>query len=102
MFSLEIYNQLMKEDITKGYNIAGTGSINEQGEVGRIGGVKQKVIAAEQAKADIFFAPNEFGSPTSNYQEALEVANQLNVKIKIVPIDTFDEALEYLNNLEAK
>lgn len=102
MFSLEIYNQLSKEDITKGYHVAGTGSINEDGEVGRIGGVKQKVIAAERAGAEFFFAPNEFDSPTSNYVDALAAAESVKAKIKVVPIDTFEQALQFLEGLEPK
>ena len=42
MFTLEIYNQLVEEDLTKGHEIAGTGTINEKGEVGPIGGINQK------------------------------------------------------------
>ncbi|RXI98121.1 PDZ domain-containing protein [Anaerobacillus alkaliphilus] len=102
MFSLEIYNQLVSEDITKGYHIAGTGSINEAGEVGRIGGVKQKVIAAERAGAHYFLAPNEFDSPSSNYVDAVEAAKSINAKIKVIPIDTFEQALEFLESLEGK
>lgn len=100
MFSLQIYNQLVEEDITKGYHIAGTGSINENGEVGRIGGVKQKVIAAERAGAHFFFAPNEFDSQTSNFVDAVEVAKSIKAKMKIVPVDTFEEAIQFLQNLE--
>lgn len=102
MFSLEIYNQIIKEDITKGYAIAGTGTINELGEVGRIGGVKQKVIAAERAGANFFFAPNEFDSSTSNYTEALQAVEENNVKMKIVPIDTFEDAITFLAKLDPK
>ena len=68
MFSLEIYNQLTKEDLTKGYEIAGTGTISPDGTVGRIGGIEQKIIAADKAGADIFLAPNENGEKDSNYQ----------------------------------
>ncbi len=102
MFSLEIFNQLNEDDITKGFHIAGTGSINEDGEVGRIGGVKQKVIAAERAGAHFFLAPNEFDSETSNYVEAVETAKAINAKMEIVPVDTFGEALEFLENLDPK
>lgn len=102
MFSLEIYNQLVEEDITKGYRIAGTGQINEEGKVLRIGGIKQKIIAADKAKADIFFAPNEEGRSGSNYEEAIEKAQEINTNMMIVPVDTFAEALTYLYSLEDK
>ncbi|ADU30868.1 SepM family pheromone-processing serine protease [Evansella cellulosilytica] len=100
MFTLEIYNQLTEEDITEGYHIAGTGTIDEDGIVGRIGGVKQKVIASHHAGADFFFAPNERGSDISNYAVALETAESINTDMEIVPIDSFEEALEFLNNLK--
>lgn len=102
MFSLEIYNQLVESDITKGYQIAGTGSINEEGEVGPIGGIKQKVIAAHRVGADIFFAPNEFNAHDSNYIDALEAANSINTPMEVVPVDTFEEALAYLEGLDPK
>ena len=44
MFSLEIYNQLVAEDVTKGYSIAGTGTISPDGTVGPIGGIEQKSL----------------------------------------------------------
>ena len=62
MFSLEIYNQLTEEDLTKGYQIAGTGTIDADGTVGPIGGIEQKIVAADKAGAEFFFAPNEKGS----------------------------------------
>src|SRR5690606_4329531 len=48
MFTLEIINQLLEEDITKGYDVAGTGTMEREGEVGRIGGIDQKVMAADK------------------------------------------------------
>lgn len=102
MFSLEIYNQLIDEDITKGYKIAGTGTINEKGEVGAIGGIDQKVVAASNSGADIFFAPNEKGEADSNYQLAVETAKDINTSMEIVPVDTMEEALDYLRSLQVK
>ncbi|MDQ0227060.1 SepM family pheromone-processing serine protease [Metabacillus niabensis] len=102
MMALEIYNQLNKEDISKGYKIAGTGTINPEGEVGPIGGISQKIVAADKAGMDIFFAPNEKGKNTSNYQEAIEVGKKIKTKMKIVPVDTFDDALDYLQKLKEK
>lgn len=99
MFSLEIYNQLTEEDITRGYDIAGTGTIDEDGNVGRIGGVKQKVYAADEVGADIFFAPNEEGAEGSNYQDALTTAESIGTDMKIVPVNTFSDALAYLETI---
>lgn len=102
MFSLEIYNQLTEEDFTKGYPIAGTGTIDLKGNVGPIGGIEQKIIAADKAGAAIFFAPNEKGASDSNYKVAVKTAKDIKTKMKIVPIDTFDEAIVYLKKIKAK
>lgn len=99
MFTLEIYNQLTEEDITKGHDIAGTGTINENGEVGPIGGISQKVVAADTAGAEVFFAPNENGAENSNYKEAVKTAKDIGTKMKIVPVDTLDDALAYLEKM---
>jgi PDZ domain-containing protein len=106
MFSLEIYNQLVPGDITKGYRIAGTGTINPEGLVGVIGGIQHKIIAADKAGAEIFFAPKDIkpkeGSPILNYTTAVERAKQINSKMKIVEVETMDDALRYLAALPAK
>lgn len=99
MFSLEIYDQLTEEDLTKGYQIAGTGEISYEGKVLRIGGIDKKVIAADREGCDIFFAPNEGGAENSNYQKALETAEEIETSMKIVPVDTFEEAINYLEDL---
>jgi Lon-like protease len=102
MFSLEIYNQLTKEDLTRGYDIAGTGTITADGIVGPIGGIEQKIVAADKVGAEIFFAPNENGEEDSNYNAAVKTAKDINTKMKIIPVDTFDEALAYLEKLNPK
>ncbi len=99
MFSLEIYNQLTAEDLTKGYKIAGTGTLNEEGIVGRIGSAGQKVVAAHKAGAQYFFAPNEGGAKHSNYHEALQVAKEIGTAMQIIPVDTMDDALDFLQSL---
>lgn len=102
MFALEIYDQLTEEDLTKGYRIIGTGEIDYQGNVRRIGEVDKKVIAADRADCDIFFVPFEQGASDSNYELAKKTAEEIDTDMQIVPIDTFEEALTYLENLEPK
>ncbi|MCL6570703.1 MAG: PDZ domain-containing protein [Bacillus sp. (in: Bacteria)] len=102
MFSLEIYNQLTIDDLTKGYQIAGTGTIASDGSVGPIGGIEQKIVAADKAGAEIFLAPNELGIKNSNYRDAEKTAKDIKTKMKIVPIDTFDDAISYLEKLPKK
>lgn len=111
MFTLEILNQLLDEDLTKGYSVAGTGEMNEDGTVGRIGGIEKKVVAADDDEVEIFFAPDDEITETmrqvnptiqSNYDVAVETANTINTDMKIVPVKTIDDALEYLEQLEPK
>ncbi|WP_077325976.1 SepM family pheromone-processing serine protease [Virgibacillus siamensis] len=100
MFSLEIYDQLTKKDLTKGYQIAGTGEVDYEGNVMRIGGIDKKVIAADEEGCDVFFAPNENGAKNSNYKVAKKTAEEIGTDMKIVPVDTFEDALHYLQEME--
>ncbi|MEK3935207.1 SepM family pheromone-processing serine protease [Sporosarcina sp. FSL W7-1349] len=111
MFTLEIINQLLDEDLTKGYNIAGTGEMLEDGTVGRIGGADFKVVAADRKGVEIFFAPDDDlpdevreANPgiMTNYEEAVKMAEKIGTKMKIVPVKTVDDALAYLQTLEEK
>ncbi|WP_216830889.1 YlbL family protein [Alkalihalobacterium elongatum] len=102
MFALEVLNQLTPEDLTKGYNISGTGTIDEQGNVGRIGGAKQKVVAAHNAGSDIFFVPKEGGREGSNYEEAILTAKELGTITQVVGVNTLAEAVEFLEGLDRK
>lgn len=102
MFSLEMYDQLTEKDLTKGYQIAGTGEIDYEGNVQRIGGIDMKVIAADDEGCKVFFAPNENGAKDSNYKLAKKTAEEIGTDMKIVPVDTFEDALHYLQELEPK
>jgi PDZ domain-containing protein len=102
MFTLEIYNQLLEGDLTKGYKIAGTGTINYEGVVGPIGGISHKVVAADKAGADFFLAPNETNAIDSNFNEAVKTAVELDTDMEIIPIDTLEDAIEFLDSLEEK
>jgi PDZ domain-containing protein len=94
MMSLAIYNKLVKEDLTKGLTIVGTGTIDREGNVGEISGIEYKLRGAVDAHADIFLAP--LGD---NYDDALEIAKKNKYDIKIVGVSTFNDALNYLRNL---
>ena len=93
MLALSIYNDLKEEDITKGRVIVGTGTIDEEGNVGSIGGVEYKLKGAVKNHADIFLVPSG-----NNYQEAMKLKKKKGYKIKIKGVKTFDEALEYLSS----
>ncbi|MCG8351809.1 MAG: PDZ domain-containing protein [Chloroflexales bacterium] len=89
MFALTIYDMVTPNDLTGGRLIAGTGTIDRDSRVGPIGGVEQKVAAAERAKAAYFLVPPE------NAEAALRVAKQ----IEVIPVATFHEALAFLQSL---
>ena len=102
MFTLEIYNQLTESDITKGYYIAGTGTINSKGDVGQIGGIIHKVKAAQNAKAEIFFVPKDINEYDSNEKDAIARNEELGNPLKIVPVKHVSEVIEYLQALSPK
>ena len=90
MMSLQIYNDLTEEDITKGKKIIGTGTIDNEGNVGAIGGVKYKLIGAARKHADIFLVP------TDNYEEAISVKESHKLDINIMAVSTLKDAIEAL------
>ncbi|MED4750065.1 SepM family pheromone-processing serine protease [Brevibacillus choshinensis] len=103
MMTLEIFDQLKTDtDLTKGYKIAGTGTISIDGTVGRIGGINHKVVAADKAGADIFFAPQDTPGADSNYEEALATAKRIGTKMRVVPVKTVKDAVTYLNEQPKK
>ena len=57
MFALGIIDQVGTQDLTGGKFIAGTGTIDPNGNVGPIGGIALKMIAARKAGATVFLAP---------------------------------------------
>ncbi len=96
MFTLEIYNQLTPGDLSKGYRVAGTGTMSEDGTVGPIGGVQFKIVASDREDADIFFVPED------NYKEAKAKADKIKSGMKLVPVKQVDDALKYLEELPSK
>ena len=107
MFSLSIYTQLADPTLRDGRVIAGTGSINRDGEVGDIGGIDKKVVSAAKSGASIFFAPNNpvtkemkkiDPKAKTNYETAVEAAKKIKTDMKIVPVKTLQDAIDYLKN----
>lgn len=93
MHTLAIIDNLTEGELTKGRVIAGTGTIDFDGTVGSIGGIRQKVVAAEAAGADYILVPE------GNYETALTAERET---IEIVPVATLDEAISFLEEgLEA-
>jgi PDZ domain-containing protein len=57
IFSLAVYDTLTPGALTGGVAVAGTGTIDERGTVGPIGGIQQKIVAAADSGAKIFLVP---------------------------------------------
>lgn len=91
MMALTTYSYLTGEDLTKGRTVVGTGTIDKDGNVGSIGGVKYKLIGAVKNKSDIFLVPNG-----ENYEEAIKVKQEKNYNIKIVGVSNIKEAINEL------
>ena len=89
IFTLTVYNSLISQDLTGGRRIAGTGTISLDGSVGPIGGVKQKIFAAEAVGASYFLCPAD------NYADAVSVAKT----IKVVKVATVQQAIDFLRSL---
>lgn len=93
MMSLAIYDTLTGSKLSQNRKIIGTGSIDQYGNVGEIGGVKYKIKGAVKADADIFFVP-----AGQNYEDVMEVKLEKKYDITVVPVNTLDDAIEYLQN----
>ena len=91
MLTLSIYTKINDQDIIKGRKIAGTGTIDYEGNVGKIDGIKYKIMGAHKDKMDIVLVPKE------NYKEAISVAEKNHYKLKIVKVETFKDVIDYLS-----
>lgn len=83
MFALGIYDVLTPGNLTGGKPIAGTGTIDAAGKVGPIGGIKQKVIGAQDAGAVAFLAPAD---------NCAELDAVVPPDIEVYSVKTFDQA----------
>jgi PDZ domain-containing protein len=87
MWALGLYDLLTPGDLTGGRTIAGTGSLDAGGRVGPIGGIGDKITAAERLGADVFLAPE----PNMDEIRQMDTGD-----LKVVPVGSFTDALEYL------
>lgn len=103
MFALAIVDLLDPEDLTRGKIIAGTGSIDADGKVGGVGGVRQKVVGAKCIRlpksrdrctsAQVFFLPK---SGKAELDAARRAAGD---QIRLIEVSTLKEALAALSEL---
>jgi PDZ domain-containing secreted protein/Zn-dependent protease/CBS domain-containing protein len=83
-YALAIADLLAGQDYASGRTIAATGTIQADGEVGEVGGVEQKAIAAEQAGARLFLVPHE------------ELHQARGVGVPVQGVDRLEQALRLL------
>lgn len=104
--SFYVYEKLTGAKLSNNLIIAGTGTVDIDGNAGLIGGIKQKIITAELSNVDIFFvpvtSPNYLEDPNEiNYWDAMEGYNSLkNPKIKLVPVWNLSCIIAYLSEYQ--
>ncbi len=90
MLSLGIRDLLTPGDLTGGKDIAGTGTMSPDGEVGPIGGIAQKVVGARGDGADWFLAPAD---------NCEDLAGRVPDGLRVVKVSTFDDALSSVQKI---
>lgn len=88
MFSLGIIEKLRSENLTRGRNISGTGTIDAFGNIGPIGGIEEKLIGAARAGSKLFLAP------ALNCDDIHHIPKGL----QVVAVETLVEAVAALKN----
>ena len=86
LWAIGIVDLLTPSDLTDGRTVAGTGEIDLAGNVVPIGGITEKIIAAERAGAELFLVPE------ANMDEAQAAP----VELELVSVSTLDDALRAL------
>lgn len=88
MFALGIIDKLTPGSIQGGADVAGTGTIDQSGTVGPIGGIRQKLFGAKEAGAEWFLAP------AANCDE---VSGHVPDGLTVLAVSTLDESLAALD-----
>jgi PDZ domain-containing protein len=90
MFTLGIIDKLRPADLTGGKIIAGTGTIDDDGDVGPIGGIPQKLVGAKRAGAQLFLVPiGNCGEALRNAVPGLPMAEVATVDDALAALRTF-------------
>ena len=89
MWAVGLYDLLTPGDLTEGRTIAGTGAIDVDGKIGPIGGIRDKVVAARDAGADILLVPR------ANLRDLRGVERG---DLRVIAVSTFDQAVAALRS----
>lgn len=90
MFTLAIYDKITPGALTGGRKIAGTGTIAEDGTIGPIGGIRQKMIGAKNIGATFFLAP---------VSDCSEARGHVPSGLTVVRVGTFSESLNAVKRI---
>lgn len=92
MLGLGIYEKINNITLYDGKKICGTGTIDLEGNIGEIGGVKYKLKGAVDSNCDIFLAPSE------NFSEVKKEKQKNKYKIEIYEAKTLQDTIKYLSD----
>ena len=92
MFSLAIVDRLTPGEMEAGQTVAGTGTIDPRGNVGSIGGIPYKMVAAREAGATVFLVPAN---------NCVEAKSQAPDGLRLIKVDTLEHAVQALEDLHA-
>jgi PDZ domain-containing protein len=100
--TLAILDYLTPGNLVGPKRVSVTGTIDPAGNVGEIGGIAQKAVAARVAGSSLFIVPkcdkkddppDAYTACENDLQRAIQRAGS---RVKVVPVSTFDEALAVL------
>ncbi|MCT7356346.1 PDZ domain-containing protein [Streptomyces sp. 15-116A] len=92
MFALGIYDKLTPGSLTGGAFVAGTGTIDDDGKVGPIGGIEMKTVGARGKGAEYFLTPAD---------NCAAAAKDTPEGLTLVKVDTIDDALGALKDIRS-
>lgn len=92
MFALAVIDKLSPGELTGGHDIAGTGTIAEDGTVGPIGGIQHKIAGARDAGVELFLAPAD------NCDEVLKTKTG---SMKVAKVSTLTDAVTAMDDFSA-
>lgn len=90
MFALGIVDKLTPENITGGKFVAGTGTIDDEGKVGPIGGIEMKTVGAREKGAEYFLTPKD---------NCASAAEDVPDGLTLVRVDTMDDAMSSMKSI---
>ncbi|MFF1419152.1 PDZ domain-containing protein [Streptomyces sp. NPDC058280] len=92
MFALGIVDKLTPGALTGGTFVAGTGTIDDKGAVGPIGGIEMKLVGARSAGATYFLTPND---------NCAAAASDIPKGLTLVRVKTIEDATKSLDKIRA-